>query len=121
MRDVNITFSDLAGAQFSGANLQGAAFLTCNLKGADLSEADVARAKLYRTQLMNADLRGIMNWQQIASIEGTNIYGVKNAPAGFTEWALAHGAVSHPQALANLHDLASRHFEPKRLREAVDS
>jgi hypothetical protein len=29
----------------------------------------------------------------LKSMKGTNLYGVRNAPAGFVEWALGHGAV----------------------------
>ncbi len=63
----------------SEANLAGA-----QLDGADLSFAD----------LRNADLQSI-DWQNIAAIKLANIAGVKNAPAGFLEWAFKNGAVEN--------------------------
>ncbi|HZF31819.1 MAG TPA: pentapeptide repeat-containing protein [Gammaproteobacteria bacterium] len=116
LQNANIAFSDLNGAQLTNAKLRGAAFLTCDLTNADLSKADLAGATLYRTQLMNADLSGIQNWEQIKSIEQTNIFGIRNAPAGFEEWARAHGAVSDVKALQNLTDLWD---ESLRLEESV--
>jgi len=44
--------------------------------------------------LNGADLTNIKNWRQIESIEKANIYGVKNPPDGFVEWAMENGAVS---------------------------
>ena len=43
--------------------------------------------------LRQADLKGV-RWQNIKAIEQANVYGVRNAPAGFLEWALQHHAIS---------------------------
>jgi len=37
-------------------------------------------------------LRGV-RWERITNIKNANIFGVKNAPQGFVEWAVKHGAV----------------------------
>jgi uncharacterized protein YjbI with pentapeptide repeats len=60
--------------------------------GADLSSADLADASLDRADLRNTDLTSI-HWQQIRSIRGANLFGIKNAPPGFLKWALQQGAV----------------------------
>jgi hypothetical protein len=38
-------------------------------------------------------LHGI-KWREIAEIKLANVFGVKNAPPGFLEWAAKTGAVS---------------------------
>jgi hypothetical protein len=34
-----------------------------------------------------------INWSQIRSIKGANIYGLRGTPDGFVDWAVKHGAV----------------------------
>lgn len=41
---------------------------------------------------MTPCLEGIQ-WGDLRSVKGANVEGVKNAPAGFVEWAVGHGAV----------------------------
>jgi hypothetical protein len=53
------------------------------LTGASLADAD----------LRNADLEGI-KWGQLGSVKGLNVYGVKDAPAGFVDYVMGHGGVS---------------------------
>jgi hypothetical protein len=78
LRNVDFRGADLAAADFSGGDLSGA-----DLRGADLSDADFS----------NADLSGI-HWREIRNLTKANIYGVKNAPEGFSAWAMQHGAIS---------------------------
>jgi hypothetical protein len=99
--------SDFRGADFSDANLRGANFRGANfsrailkraeLQDADLVRADLSGASLAGASLENADLREAnldgVAWNEIADIKGANIAGVRNAPAGFREWALKNGAV----------------------------
>ena len=66
-------------------DLVGASLENANLQGADLSSAD----------LRSASLKNI-NWKQIKSIAKANIAGVRGAPEGFLQWALAHGALDSP-------------------------
>jgi hypothetical protein len=47
--------------------------------------------------LRGADLSNVQ-WQSLKSISGTNLAGVKNAPAGFLDWALKDGAINRPNA-----------------------
>jgi hypothetical protein len=76
LRHVVFDHADLSDADLSGSDLTGARF-----DGANLTDAD----------LHDADLSGI-GWQQIAAIHGANIAGIRNAPAGFSAWALRNGA-----------------------------
>ena len=99
--------SDFRGADFSDANLRGANFREANfakanlrrvdLEDADLVRADLSGANLAGASLANADLHEAnldgATWNEIASIKAANIAGVRNAPAGFLEWALKNGAV----------------------------
>jgi uncharacterized protein YjbI with pentapeptide repeats len=94
LHEPNLTGALLLNANFSEAylefaNLTGAILLNANLAGADLYDANLTGAILYEANLTN-----IKNWQEIKCIEEANIFGVKNPPDGFIEWATKHGAVS---------------------------
>ena len=79
--------ADLTGASLKRSVLDGADFTDAELTGADLTGAS-----LENTDLQNADLEGV-KWTELKSVKGANVYGVKNAPEGFMEWAMGHGAV----------------------------
>jgi hypothetical protein len=86
LRSTNLRGSRLAQASFEAANLDDS-----DLTGADLTGADLADASLADADLTNADLRGV-RWEHIMNVKNANIFGVKNAPQGFVEWAMKHGA-----------------------------
>jgi uncharacterized protein YjbI with pentapeptide repeats len=86
LRSTNFRGSHLAQVSFEAANLEDS-----DLTGADLTGADLTEASLADADLSNADLREI-HWERIAGMKNTNIFGVKNAPQGFVEWAAKHGA-----------------------------
>lgn len=94
----NLDYASLSSANFRSANLAGAVLTQADLSGtdlvgSDLSQADLAGANLENADLRNAVLRGV-RYEKAASFKGANIYGVRDAPAGFAAWAVAHGAVS---------------------------
>lgn len=81
------------------ANLYGAVLFHANLTKAILYEADLTRTDLryasFNGAVLNgANLKNIMGWQTIRGIKNANIYGIKNPPNGFIEWAKKRGAVS---------------------------
>ena len=86
LRSANFRESDLSRSSFRATILDESDFT-----GADLTGADLADASLEDADLSNADLRDI-HWEHIAKIKNANIFGVKNAPAGFVDWAMKHGA-----------------------------
>ncbi len=88
LRSTNFRGSNLEQVFFQGTSLEGS-----DLTGADLAGADLTDASLADADLTGADLRGV-RWEHIANIKNANILGVKNAPTGFVEWALKHGAKS---------------------------
>lgn len=90
LRSANFRSGDLRLARLHDADLENADFVGANLSGADLSGASLKDA-----DLRNTDVSG-MNWRDIRSIQGANIYGVRNPPEGFLPWALQHGAQSVP-------------------------
>lgn len=85
LRNAKLDHAQLVQATLNEADLTGA-----SLVGTDLSGASLADADLRNTDLLNAQ------WQQIKTIKGANIARVRNAPAGFTAWALQNGAVDQP-------------------------
>jgi hypothetical protein len=95
--------ANLEFAKLSAANLRGVSLRNANLENADLSDADLeeatlagarlAGADMARTDLRNCDLKDVV-WKDIAGIQLANVVHVKNAPNGFIEWAMQHGAVS---------------------------
>jgi hypothetical protein len=89
LSDTFFDYANLFGADLSGAYLLSATLPRANLNNANLSRADFRLANLSGANLMN-----IRNWQEIKDIENANVYGVKNSPVGFIEWAKEHGAVS---------------------------
>ncbi|MGC2718914.1 MAG: pentapeptide repeat-containing protein [Candidatus Acidiferrales bacterium] len=88
LSSANFRDGQLQNAQFHGARLDGGDFTDANLTAADLAGATLDDADLH-----SADLKDI-SWQDISSIKGANVRDVVNAPNGFLEWALAHGALT---------------------------
>lgn len=102
LRESSLISAKLPYASFRTANLRGsrlhrAKLHDTNFTDADLSGADLSGADLIGSHLDRADLRGAIladiNWKAIASIKLANIFGAKAMPAGFTQWAIDHGAV----------------------------
>jgi len=93
LTEAKLLYANLSGARFGRANLTRAVLSDANLAGADLREANLTGATLQSANLTGADIESITNWQGIQNIELANIYGVKEAPEGFIEWAIEHGAV----------------------------
>jgi hypothetical protein len=89
----NLTSANFRHADLRKADLQNANLEDSDLFGADLGQADLTGAHLSKADLRNTDLGGI-KWQQIAEIRLANVFGVKNSPPGFLEWAAKMGAVS---------------------------
>ena len=87
LRSANFRAAGLAAASFRGSVLDDGDFSAADLRGADLTAASLQNA-----DLRYADLEGL-KWNGLKSIKGTNLYGAKNAPQGFLDWALGHGAV----------------------------
>ncbi|HMD49088.1 MAG TPA: pentapeptide repeat-containing protein [Bryobacteraceae bacterium] len=103
LRDCNLAGSDLEYANLRSANFRGANLSSVNLLAADLEDSDLVGAilkgaNLTAANLKNADLRNTdpagIAWRNIKAIDSANLYGARNAPVGFMEWALAHGAIS---------------------------
>jgi uncharacterized protein YjbI with pentapeptide repeats len=97
----NLTFADLHDANFRGARLENASLTNAILKDTDMVESDLMGADLTQADLSGADLRSAnlssLKWKEIRSIKSANIAGVKGAPEGFIQWALANGAVENAQ------------------------
>jgi uncharacterized protein YjbI with pentapeptide repeats len=97
-RGADVTFCNLHSANFRNSDLTNARLADTDLSdtdlnGANLSFADVSRANLSNADLRNADLSNL-RWSEISSMQLTNVYGARNAPEGFLDYAFAHGAVS---------------------------
>ena len=94
----NMEFCHLESANFRHGDLRGANLRNADLSESDLNEANLAGADLAGADLGNADLRFAdlkgVRWEKIKNVEKANVYGVRNAPAGFVAWAMAHGAIS---------------------------
>jgi hypothetical protein len=88
-----LTSANLRNASLEEADLRDASLQDADLYGADLRGADLAGTNLSRADLRHADLRDA-KWQQIAAVSKANVFGVRNAPPGFLEWAKQNGAVS---------------------------
>lgn len=98
LEDDNLEYASLKSANFRRGSLQRTDLRQADIEDADLVGASLAGADLTGADLRNADLRKTdwrgVRWQEIRAIDSANVYGVRNAPPGFMEWALAHGAIS---------------------------
>jgi hypothetical protein len=98
----HLDYANLHSANFRGSNLERAVLSNANMSDADLVGTNLDGTKLDGVDLSSADLRNAdlqsIAWQQIAAIKSANIAGVKNAPAGFREWALKNGAIENANA-----------------------
>jgi uncharacterized protein YjbI with pentapeptide repeats len=97
--DCDLSRTDLYNANLEGASLRRATlnqtqFRDASLVSAVLASANCENANFKRANLRQADLDKIANWAGIVEIEQANIYGVRNAPRGFVDWATSRGAVS---------------------------
>ena len=94
----DMAFCNLRSANFRNADLDHTQLADADLTEADLTGANLTSANLDRVDLSSADLRNTdlsgVQWKQIASLRQANIFGIKNAPDGFLQFALAHGAIS---------------------------
>jgi uncharacterized protein YjbI with pentapeptide repeats len=101
-RDSDFRSADLTGANLHAGNFRSSNFTGASLQDADLGEADFCSVDLTGANLEGATLDGMelgkadlsnIKWQAIKSIKGATVHGVRNAPAGFLQWATQHGAV----------------------------
>jgi hypothetical protein len=94
----NLTFCGLESTNFRSSNFAAARLQDADLTNADLTGSNFKDSDLTRTDLEKADLRyadfKAVNWKDVGDLKLANIYGLKNAPDGFVQFALAHGAVS---------------------------
>jgi hypothetical protein len=97
---VDFTLANLNTANLRNADLHGANCTQADLRNTDMEESTLAGADLSGARLDDADLRGAdirdVKWKALKSMKGANVAAVRNAPAGFVEWALANGAVNQP-------------------------
>lgn len=93
LTDADFHYANLRGSNLRGSNLTGVRLDDADLFGADLAGASLESAVLDRADLRGANLQRAKNWQAIKSMDKANIFGIRNAPAGFAEWARKKGAV----------------------------
>jgi hypothetical protein len=93
MEYANLTSANIRNGSFQNADLRNATLQDADLQGADLSGADLEGVDLSKADLRYADLRNI-KWPKIVNLKLANIFGVRNSPADFVQWALQKGAVS---------------------------
>ncbi len=91
--DANLSSANFRESQLQSAQFRGAMLDEGDFTGANLSAADLAGATLDGADLHGANLKDI-RWQDISSIKGANVRDVTNAPDGFMNWALKHGATA---------------------------
>jgi hypothetical protein len=99
---VNFSLANLHSANLRDSSLDHAVFAQADLADADLAGCSLVGADFSGTVLDDADLRQAdlkdLKWQQLKSIKGANLAGVRNAPEGFQAWAMAHAAIDQSSA-----------------------
>jgi pentapeptide repeat protein len=92
LQDSNLQSANFRQSTLRDASLAGAQMDDGDFQGADLSRADLSGATLDNADLRLASLKD-STWNDIRSMKGANVYGLRDAPSGFVEWATNHGAV----------------------------
>ena len=93
MEYIDLTSANFRDASLQKANLRNATLQDADLTGANLSEADLEEANLAKADLRKSDWRNA-KWQKIEDLKLANVFGIKNPPADFLNWATQNGAVS---------------------------
>ena len=100
LRGKDLSDAVLFEAALHQADLGEADLRRCELAWAEMNDANlvganIAGANMYCVDLRGANLDGLLGWRSVEVWRVANLYGVRNAPRGFVEWALAGaGAVS---------------------------
>lgn len=82
-------------ADLGDADLRRCELAWAEMNDANLAGANIAGANMYCVDLRGANLEGLLGWRDVEVWRVANLYGVKNAPPGFLEWALTEaGGVS---------------------------
>ena len=89
----DFTSANVRGGNFARADLKNADLKDADLMGADFTEADLGETDFSRADLRKADLSRA-KWKAIRAVKLANVYGIRNAPEGFVDWALSQGAVA---------------------------
>jgi uncharacterized protein YjbI with pentapeptide repeats len=89
----DLTFANLRKASLVKANLEYAMLADSDLNGCDLTEANCEDTDFSRADMRNCELKNL-KWKGIKEVKGANLFGVKNAPEGFVQWAMQNGAVA---------------------------
>jgi hypothetical protein len=92
LSDATLIYTNFRGTDLSSARLNDSDLTNADLSSAILVGADLSEAILDKADLRNADLSAIANWKSIKSIQMADIFGCRNAPVGFRDWAIANGA-----------------------------
>ena len=84
LEGADLDLASLVYANFRDCNLRGVHMKGGNLENVDMFGTDLAGADISNTFIKDGDLRfselkGV-KWENIRSIEGANIFGIKNAP-----------------------------------------
>jgi hypothetical protein len=93
LEDSDFHWANLRGAILSGCDLAGSDFADADLAGASLAEADLDQLSLERADLRDTEMDHVKNWRGIKAITNANIFGIRNAPQGFVDWARKMGAI----------------------------
>jgi len=88
----NLQNAFITGADFQGALMIGAQLCGLHASTTDFRDADFSASNMLGAQLMSSDLRGarmfgLYNWRNIVTLALTNIYGLRDAPEGFEQFA----------------------------------
>jgi uncharacterized protein YjbI with pentapeptide repeats len=94
----NLEYADLSSANIRngslvGANIEYAMFADSDLNGGNLTDANCEDSDFSRADLRNCELKNL-KWKGINEVKFANLFGVKDAPEGFVQWAMKNGAVA---------------------------
>ena len=109
LQNTLFSFAIAPRAKLNRSDLTDASLVNSDLSEANLSSADLTSTSFIGTNLQGAILSDLQNWENMGSVEGTNIYDVVDPPDGFVEWALQRGAIAEDGALQDLAERGARY------------
>lgn len=94
LQNANLTYCSMSGSVLKGIFFNGSSFDYSDMSHADLSSSEIGKTSFEFTDLSYCNLEKIEVYNDIKTMAGTNVMGLRNAPDNFLEMAISLGAVT---------------------------
>lgn len=94
LQSANLTYCSMTGSILRGIFFNESSFDYSDLSHADLSSSEIALTSFEFADLSYCNLKNIIGYNNIKTMAGANVFGIKNPPNKFLEIATSLGAVT---------------------------